>query len=65
MIDEVTIRFRQNMDNDLDIGKAFDDILKVIDKLLLIKLNTGLGIENVKKLKENLKGIDSVFGVIF
>lgn len=65
LVSEITTSFEENMNNDLDIKNAFDDLLRVISKLNRLKRKGKLAVEYAKAAVANLKKIDQVLQVIF
>ncbi len=65
LIDDLSIAFEQNMGNDLNVKKAFDEVYGIIKKLYKLK-NKGKISDNDSELISNkLHKIDEVLQVIF
>jgi cysteinyl-tRNA synthetase len=58
-------RFELRMNDDLDVGRAFDEVSADLARLLVIKRKGRLGTDNFSKIDRHMRRIDSVFQVIF
>jgi cysteinyl-tRNA synthetase len=57
--------FEENMDNDLDVKAAFDEIFRIISALHEFKKQGRLSLEDANAARANLQKIDSVLQIIF
>jgi cysteinyl-tRNA synthetase len=57
--------FEEDMDNDLDVKAAFDELFSVISALHALKKQGELSLEDAKAAVANLKKVDSVLQVVF
>jgi cysteinyl-tRNA synthetase len=64
-ISEINSGFEENMNNNLDVKKAFDEMFKEISKLSSLAEKEKIGSDDVKKTVFALHRIDSVLQVIF
>jgi cysteinyl-tRNA synthetase len=58
-------RFELRMDDDLDVRGAFDELSRLLARLLALKRKGHLGADHCSKIDQHLRRIDSVFQVIF
>jgi cysteinyl-tRNA synthetase len=58
-------RFEENMDNNLDVKGAFDELFSIISALHGLKKQGKLSLEEANAAIDNLKKIDSVLQIIF
>jgi cysteinyl-tRNA synthetase len=57
--------FEENMDNNLGVKAAFDELFRIISALHELKKQGKLSLEDANAARANLKKIDSVLQVIF
>jgi len=64
-ISNITTAFKEHLNNDLSLGNGFDAVFDIIIKLKKISETAPLSSAQSKKLKAELKEIDTVVNVIF
>ena len=57
--------FEENMDNDLGVKAAFDELFRIISALHELKKQGKLSLEDANAARANLRKVDSVLQVIF
>jgi len=57
--------FEKNMDNDLHVKVAFDEMVKTLSKLVTLKEKHELSLEDLKRTVAKIKAVDQVLQVIF
>lgn len=65
LIASIVSSFEENMDNDLGVRGAFDELYGVISALHELKKQGKLSLEDAKATRANLQKIDSVLQIIF
>ncbi len=65
LVDSIVTSFEKNMNDDLNVKAAFDDIFKIVSKLNVLKNLGKLGEEDASNAISNLQKIDSVLQVIY
>jgi cysteinyl-tRNA synthetase len=65
LIDQIIQGFEREMNDDLNVRRAFDNVSAIVSKLRRIQQAEGLTKAQVKRLQENLHRIDNVLQVIF
>ncbi|MFX0096528.1 MAG: class I tRNA ligase family protein [Candidatus Hodarchaeota archaeon] len=65
IIPKILASFEKNMNNDLDVNKAFDDIFRIVRKLNTLRKNSRLNSEDANAAIMNLKKVDQVLRIIF
>lgn len=65
LVNKITSSFERNMNRDLDVKAAFDDVFETVQKLDRLKNESRLSLKDAGKAIENLQKIDRVLQVIF
>jgi cysteinyl-tRNA synthetase len=65
LVASIISRFEENMDNNLDVKGAFDELFSIISALHELKKQGKLSLEEANAAIDNLKKIDSVLQIIF
>ena len=65
LADSIVYSFEKNMDNDLDVKTAFEEICVTVEKLRILRKKGRLSKEIAEKALGNLQRVDKVLQVIF
>ena len=65
IIEEIPRQFTLNMDNDLQLGRAVDDLTGVLEHIIRRGKTFGLSEDQATRVRKHLTAVDSVLGVIF
>ncbi|KYC45756.1 MAG: cysteinyl-tRNA synthetase [Candidatus Methanofastidiosum methylothiophilum] len=65
LIEELCNRFEENMGNDLNVKKAFDEIYEIVKKLYYLKKKGKISDKDAENISNTMHKIDEVFQVIF
>jgi cysteinyl-tRNA synthetase len=65
LIDSLTQDFEKRMNNDLDVYRAFNDLCKNLEKLIMLRNEVGMSEKESQKIFQALNRIDGVLQVIF
>ncbi len=65
LVNKITLSFESNMNRDLDVKVAFDNVFETVQKLDKLKNDSKLNSEDAGKAIDNLQKIDKVLQVIF
>lgn len=59
----ITADFQRHMNNDFDVGSAFDNVYEIVGKLLEVR--SALGSQDIKNALDALRRVDSVLQCLF
>jgi cysteinyl-tRNA synthetase len=65
LVKEIVARFEKNMNDDLHVREAFDDISHIVSRLHELNMGGRLSHEDAEDALANLRRIDQVFQVLF
>jgi cysteinyl-tRNA synthetase len=65
IIEEIPRQFALNMDNDLQLGRAVDDLTGVLEHIVRRGRTYGLSADQAARVRTHLTAVDSVLGAIF
>ncbi|UCE96777.1 MAG: class I tRNA ligase family protein [Candidatus Bathyarchaeota archaeon] len=65
LVESIVASFEKNMNNDLNIKAAFEELFKIVSKLNILKNQGRLGSEDGQRVLAALQKIDSVLQIIF
>ncbi len=65
LVEHILSSFEKNMNNDLNVKGAFDDLFKIILKLNTLKKEKKLNLTDARRVISSLKKIDSALQIIF
>ncbi len=65
LVAKLTVDFEKNMNNDLHVKDAFDELVNTVSKLATFKEKHELSVEDSNEAIAKLKAIDEVLRVIF
>jgi cysteinyl-tRNA synthetase len=65
LVKEIVARFEKNMNDDLHVSEAFDDISHIVSRLHELNMGGRLSHEDAEDALANLRRIDQVFQVLF
>jgi cysteinyl-tRNA synthetase len=65
LVNEIVSRFEKNMNDDLHVKEAFDDISHIVSRLHELNMGGRLSYEDAQAALANLRRIDQVFQVLF
>lgn len=65
LVAKLTVDFEKNMNNDLHVKDAFDELVKTLSKLATLKEKHELSVEDSKRAMAKIRAIDQVLQVIF
>jgi cysteinyl-tRNA synthetase len=65
LVDRLVNCFEENMDNDLDVKGAFDDLFEILSELDNLRIRGKLSSKDAHTAVTNIQKIDSVLQIIF
>lgn len=65
LVAKLTVNFEKNMNNDLHVKDAFNELVNTVSKLVTLKQRHELSVEDLKRAMAKIRAIDQVLQVIF